>query len=170
MNKRYRAVWCALVIFAFLSLTAHSRAQTQVLADSPDANTLRIELLQRNPRDSGGEFIVLPRSYKRREELTFLLRMTNVGNRPLLMLIGRPIFQMRPELIKDGETLPYREDVKKRIVDSGDQDTVGNEKGTVLKLGESKSLGSVNLKDWYSDLDAGHYSLSIRHRGFGGVW
>jgi len=140
------------------------------LALNPDANTLKIELLQRDLHYAE-EWVALPRSYRKNEKIHISLRMTNIGNVALLMRIGNPYVQNRPELTKDSQPLPYLEKIRKRLEALGDYAEFDYEMGTHLQAGESKNLGGgLDLDDWYGDLEVGHYSLCIRHRDFGAAW
>ncbi|SRR6266404_5355065 len=170
MQIQLRSVVCSLIFVGMVSLLCRSQTQTPVLALNPDANTLKIELLQRDLHYAE-EWVALPRSYRKNEKIHISLRMTNIGNVALLMRIGNPYVQNRPELTKDSQPLPYLEKIRKRLEALGDYAEFDYEMGTHLQAGESKNLGGgLDLDDWYGDLEVGHYSLCIRHRDFGAAW
>jgi hypothetical protein len=170
MQNQSRSAWGALILVGTVGLLCRSQTQPPPLPRNPDANTLKIELLQRDSRNPSGELVARPSFYKRNEQLYFAFQMTNMSNEALLIRSGNPYSQNRPELIKDGQPLPYLETVRQKIERLGDTSFSDHDIGMDLKPGESKNLGGLDLKDWYGDLEAGHYSLSVRHRDFGETW
>ena len=91
--------------------------------------------------------------------------VTNDSDQRIRVIIVDTYYQNRPKLFKDGQLLPYREEVKK-LVRSKDEYPEFVRLGSVVFLQPhtSRDLEELNLSDWYGPLEPGSYRLINRHR------
>lgn len=107
---------------------------------------------------------VFARPYKQGARLRFRLQMTNISIMPVEVPVDDVYAQNRPILYKDGDILPYRQQISDLLEAREKQPLERPGWRAKLEPNESKVLDRIDLYDWYEDLGPGHYQLSVKHR------
>jgi hypothetical protein len=84
---------------------------------------------------------------------------------------GSPYHEFRPELIRDGDIVPYSKTAQERLERTATGLTAGSSIAVRLVPGREQKAGIVDVEEWYETLGPGHYQLSVRKRFTGdGDW
>jgi len=110
------------------------------------------------------------------ESIPLVISMTNMGNQPVYVCESGTIYQDKPQLLRDGQPLPYSS-FRESIIPTAEKDkTCQTEdlpqqvllppKQTVVVDWFNLSQGATSLYEdgWYEPLPAGKYTLTNRRR------
>jgi hypothetical protein len=130
------------------------------LGPSQDVSCLKIEM-----RPSGSKEEAAEKTYRVGSKVYMRVIARNDTDQRVRIIVVDTHYQNRPQLFKEGELVPYREQVKK-LVHAKDNDPEFIRPGSVVFLEpySSKDLEELNLSDWYDSLKPGLYRLINRHR------
>src|ERR1700738_1105470 len=82
-----------------------------------------------------------------------------------------PYYEYRPELSRDGETLPYSKEVQEGVDRAEKEPHQGSSTYATLTQGREYVWATVRMEEWYEPLEVGHYQLTVRKRFVGdGDW
>lgn len=110
------------------------------------------------------------RRFKSGKAVNFDLAITNVLASPVQLSVTDTYEQNRPQLRKDGEEIPYREQALKLIKVRDEAPSTFGERAVWLEPQQTVKE-RIELNSWYDPLDAGNYELAVRHRFvWGGAW
>jgi hypothetical protein len=106
--------------------------------------------------------------YKAGEPVRVQVEMTSLLPESTEIIIGNHFYQNRLRLLKDGQPVPYRGEIPKKLkkVDQGPA-YFGSMRSYELKPSQAIRVGLVSLDDWYDALEPGHYELTLQHRFMG---
>lgn len=111
--------------------------------------------------------------YRKEDGISFQIEATNGSPETLIVGHSTNLFDhYLPELTKNGEVVPYRESTAKRLKrkDPGYHSIISMVSAQ-LDSGETRTIGSINMDDWYPPLEPGVYHLTIKYRPqIGGKW
>ena len=106
-----------------------------------------------------------PAPYYEKAFIDFQLFMTQNSSDSLTIWTARdPYYQCRPELMRDGEIVPYTKEGQERVKIAETQPDNGGGKPLELKPGREYQMFDVNLDHWYGPLQPGRYQLVVRKR------
>lgn len=128
-----------------------------------DPRVIKIELLPRRLR-ANEEPRALAEPYKVGARIHFRIQATNTSLAQVTVPILNSYFQNRPELLRGGQVVPYKEGLDEILKGVEDDPFMGNIYAVKLNPNESKIIGYLFLDDWYKALQPGHYQLSLKHR------
>lgn len=134
----------------------------------PTFITLR---LLASPRDVPRENLTdTPSPYKVKDWISFQLFITQNSTEAITFWSSvDPYYQSRPELMRDGESVPYSKKAQVEIVEP--QLPSGSGAPITLEPGREHPSNYVNLDDWYDPLTPGFYQLRVRKRfAWDGDW
>jgi hypothetical protein len=174
----------ALVLLAMLTggtLTVRSECiqlePTQQSSTSSDqrgqvnGNQIKISIAT-----GGGPYQPAKDTFRVGERVPVVITMTNTGSNPVYVCESGALYQDRPELLKDGQPVPYvslqQSAIKMAEKDKTcDQDNLPqqillrpNEPTVIDWFVVSKGATSFNDVAWYEPLQPGKYTLSDRRR------
>lgn len=110
-------------------------------------------------------------SYKQGDSIRFDLFITHSFTEPIEVVEGDLYSDMRPELFRDGDPIPYLKKVQELAGQREKKPETIRSVPSHLMAGKEYLIGTVDAKDWYGDLPVGHYQLSVRRRFvYGGEW
>ena len=102
------------------------------------------------------------------EKVLLELWMTNRGTDPLGVEMGRPFFQNRPRLARDGRPVLYRTGIPGHLrAEDRHAGMLGSAIPYRLEPGAPKSVYIIDLDEWYEPLELGRYQITLRHRFWG---
>ena len=114
-----------------------------------------------------------PSPYVVGETLHFQSFITQSSNEELLIIGDRsPYYAYRPQLLRDGDPVPYSKHARERIENAEGGSSGFSNAPTRLESGREYRSNDVRLEDWYDlPVKAGHYQLTIKRRFTGdGDW
>lgn len=143
----------------------------QERSESPQSNYVQIALAPEEYRiEDGIPSPKIVRPFRVGKKIRFGLVVTNISSSEIKSTSGHPFGQNRPELVKDGEVITYREDVEKVLEALQDTKTIRLSRRTtrvtniMLEPYETVIAEYMDLSQWYKPLKPGHYQLQLRHR------
>lgn len=141
-----------------------ARRRREVL-DNPTFLTLKIVPVT-SEQSEGAKKGIGP--YKAGSKISFELLATNRLIEPFEVTLTSD--QNRPQLLKNGEPVPYRQKTAKAIEDEEKHGLTSYTSVLSLWLypNKTQSLSVIDLGDWYGSLEPGLYELTIKHRFQGG--
>ncbi|HEY2972352.1 MAG TPA: hypothetical protein VGJ48_07560 [Pyrinomonadaceae bacterium] len=141
---------------------AANKRMTEVLRH-PTLITLRLvsiahEISKEQPTDT-------PAPHKQRDWIDFQLMIGHSFSEPLVIWqMLDPYYDLRPELFKDGDLLPYSKQAQENADRKEKAAAEGSGAPSRLLPGREYEWQRVNLEDWYEPLGPGHYQLTVRRR------
>jgi hypothetical protein len=107
--------------------------------------------------------------FKRGSRIVFGLLMTNTSSVSLRVVVGHPLKQNRPQLFKDGQVIPYRDETNKILIALEDSQISLPRRTTrvvdvLLEPNKPAMPEQIDMAEWYDPLQAGHYQLNLEHR------
>jgi hypothetical protein len=114
-----------------------------------------------------------PSPYIVGEKLHFKSFITQTSNDDLEIVGDRsPYYAFRPQLIRDGDVVPYTKYAQQRLDDAEHGSNGFSKAPMTLHPGREYPSNDVRLEDWYdAPLKPGHYQLTIKKRFTGdGDW
>lgn len=103
-------------------------------------------------------------SYKSGAGIIFDVTVTNTLAEPFAAPVYDVYNQLRPQLLKDGRAVPYREQAARLVKDRDELLTVISRRDVSLRPGPPQPLFAISLDDWYGPLEPGTYQLSAKYR------
>jgi len=135
------------------------------LLKHPKFITLRLASTRRDSPSE--EPSTTPSPYIANQWMNFQLFITQDSAEKLVLTTssGGVYGAYRPELIRDGDMVPYSQEVATSIEKSERETPNGSTRSRALEPRHEYSLGFVALESWYdSPLKPGHYQLTVRKR------
>jgi hypothetical protein len=106
-----------------------------------------------------------PPPYKTEDFIDLRLMITHsFTETPVIRQPLDPYYDVRPELFRDGEPLPYTKKAQENIDCTEKRPDEGSGAEVLLLPGREYQLGWLRLEDWYKPLGPGHYQLTVRRR------
>jgi|GEM_PF-1409272 len=107
-----------------------------------------------------------PSPYTVDQRVHFELFLTqNSAEDIVLQSSGWPYREYRPELIRDGDLVPYTKDAQQQVDKSEKEHFSGSMGVSTLSPAREYLCNYVHIEDWYeSPLKPGHYQLIVRKR------
>src|SRR5574341_359187 len=104
-----------------------------------------------------------PAPYKVKDYVGFELFMTQ-NSLEIIRLLNEmsPYYEYRPELMRDGDVLPYSEQAKQRVERAENKPHSGSVLSVTLRPGEENRWVFIDLDNWYEPLAPGRYKLTVR--------
>jgi hypothetical protein len=97
-------------------------------------------------------------------KMVFGLVKENIASEPLKVNVYFNHMQNRPELIRDGQLVPYLEEVKKLVMTDTEPPDYRRLALVLLHPNKPDTSESINLAEWYGPLQPGHYRLNNKYR------
>jgi len=140
---------------------AANKRMTQVLRH-PTVITLRLVSI---PRDFKEEPTDTPAPYKKGDWIDFQLLISHSFSEPLLIWQELdPYYNLRPELYKDGDLVPYTKETQDNVNRKERELPNGSAAPGRILPGREYEWQRVNLEEWYKSLGPGRYQLTVRRR------
>jgi hypothetical protein len=102
------------------------------------------------------------------KNLRFRLWLTSYGATPVVAWTGDSYYELRPQLMRDAESLPYKREVLS-LTRAKENEPSPFGHAIVFRPGVPYQLNAIDLKDWYDQLGVGHYRLTILYRSHGSL-
>jgi len=134
------------------------------LLKHPSFVTLRLVSMQRDAPNE--EPSTTPSPYTADQRIHFQLFITQNLTESFVVVGSTGAYpQYRPELVRDGDHVHYRTEVRERIAKVDTEPSYGSTWRRTLEPGREYINDAVSLEDWYdSPLKPGHYQLTVRKR------
>ncbi len=168
MNKLLVLLTIAL---CSISQAASDRKDTQSKDDKLREMIEQQRAIEVSISAGGGNFGPVRESFKVGEPITIVVSMINKGSDMASIWIADPYYQNHPKLMKDGQEIPYRDEVVEALKRGGCG--AGRAFGVGLKPNEKQDVDFLIINEgprvthniiWYATLEPGKYELSIRRR------
>ena len=109
--------------------------------------------------------------FKVGEEIPVVVSLTNTGDQPATYCLSTAVFQNRPRLARDGQTVPYLTNLPERS-DKEDAIQICERSAArqfySLQPKQTRVVDWISLSpkgiEWYGALTAGHYEVSLMRR------
>lgn len=124
----------------------------------------------------GGPYRPAKDTFRVGEQIPLVITMTNTGSEPVYVCDSSTVYQDRPQLLRDGEPVPYAS-FRQSMTKAAEQDKTCQKDNLpdqiLLRPNESTEVdwfnlaaGTPSLYDdgWYEALPAGKYTLTERRR------
>lgn len=106
-----------------------------------------------------------PAPYKVKDKIDFLLYVTQNSIEDITIWnYLNPFYEYRPELVADGNVVPYSKFARERAERSESTAPEGSMMQVTLGPGRDVPWASVALDDWYDPLGPGRYQLTVSKR------
>ena len=162
-NSKKRAEWEARTV---AQMSDQSKRQYERLKKPSFA---QLELLPRLLESSESpEAQIKP--YKVGDDIFFRLLITNTSSEKVGFSTADPFYYNRPLLLRDGESVPYRDHVVELLKSREEYPDERSVRGPTLPPHETHTE-IIELKRWYGPLQPGRYLLTVKRRFiWGGEW
>lgn len=128
-----------------------------------------LELLSRLPELSESPED-LSEPYKVGDKIFFRLLITNTSSENVSFSVADPYYYNRPQLLKDGELVPYRAGLAE-VLKSKEKNPDNQSIRTVTLHPHGTDTVIIDMKQWYEPLQPGRYLLIVKRRFiWGGEW
>ena len=157
---------CAQVFGQIPSPTEEELAEVKrkhELLRHPTFATLRLVSAPRDvPREAPTD---TPAAYKVNDYIAFELFMTQNSSDKFTIWTANSCFHCRPELTKDGESVPYNKRMQK-VIESQQPENEFRGSGVPVTYEPGREYGveRIDLSHWYEPLEPGRYQLIVRRR------
>jgi len=153
MTKRFVGL-CGVMIASALTILAQSTSQDQPTGDRliellrhPNFFSLRLSTPKNSEREKPTD---TPAPFYEGDSISFELFMTqNSSSSITVWHEADPFYQYRPELMRDGEILPYTKGGKAGVKTADTQPYSGSGAPHVMEAGREYVLYTINLDRWY---------------------
>ncbi len=185
MRKRYLNL-CAVILASTLSVLAQGTIDKHGVYHPTDeelaANKSLSELLRHptfvtlrlisNSRDRSREKPSdAPSPYTVGDWIGFTVFISQSQVESMFVARIGPYYDYRPELLRDGETIPYSRQAQERLDRAEGEPPSGSMSATQVFSGREERLYNVAMEDWYEPLGVGHYQITVRKRfAYDGDW
>jgi hypothetical protein len=134
------------------------------LLQHPTAISLRLVSQRRDGLKE--EPSTTPSPYTVGQRIHFELFLTQNSSEDIVLPSSAwPYREYRPELLRDGDLVPYTKDAQQQVEKSDKEPASGSMGMSTLKPAREYLSNYVHLEDWYdSPLKPGHYQLIVRKR------
>jgi len=119
----------------------------------------------------GGMFGLVKDKFKVGEGIPVVISMTNTGDEPAKYCISTTVIQNRPQLERDGQTLPYLTNLPQQVDNQAAVERCENSalrRFYELQPRQQKIVDWITLEQrgvvWYQSLLPGHYELVLMRR------
>lgn len=138
------------------------RRRTEMLKN-PDF--LKLEIARANP-DLGAASARLEKFYKQGSKIIIYVAITNTLSEPFVVPRVDEFTQYRPELLKDGKLVSYRERIARLVKEKQEGELLSIVSMTHGRLQPNKTrvIQTIDLSDWYEPLAPGNYQLTMQYR------
>jgi len=153
--------WAALV---FLSLFAVYHANWSVLQEGDPATSAKLPIALLADHSFAFDADRFPDLFKWKAHAP-LVEVDDFSIEDWLLIIGdrSPYYAYRPQLIRDGDPVPYSKHAQERIENAEGGSSGFSNAPTRLESGREYRSNDVRLEDWYDlPVKAGHYQLTIK--------
>ena len=99
------------------------------------------------------------------EKVRVKVKVTNTSDRKLSVPKGNDWY--RPQLIRDGQSVPYRKEAAERIEKGDEPGCCCTVNGFMFPEPRKSGEDTIDLDYWYGSLEAGQYQLSLERIFFG---
>jgi hypothetical protein len=139
-------------------MAERSKRQSERLPD-PSFIKLKIELVSNCQAEGDLKF---SKCYKAHRAIRMNLLMTNTSSESISIAVNQAYYPYHLRLFRDGELVPYRQDV----ADVADKPSAAIYRNILVKLepGKTELVEMIELDNWYSPLEPGHYQLDLKRR------
>ncbi|HKC66386.1 MAG TPA: hypothetical protein VKB86_22275 [Pyrinomonadaceae bacterium] len=135
------------------------RRRTELLKN-PDFLKLTLDPVVPKQSKEGNE----EKPFEVGKKISFTLLLTNTLSEPFIIEAGSSYDNTRPLLIKDGVTVPYHKNATKSVENKRQIINRVNGLSISLQPNKTESIGTIDLKDWYEELEPGRYLLTLQYR------
>lgn len=150
---------------------ANSGQQRELLSTNPEIIQISLAPITSKRSSTDHPRVNTSERFKAGHRVKFHLVMTNTALVEVRILAWDTYVQNRPILHRDGQQLPYRDDIEKLLPATESQTDFLRMDSILLEPNNPKPLEVITLADWYEPLKPGHYNLLVRHRfQLGGKW
>ena len=168
MTKRVVSV-CGVMIASALAILAQSTSQDQPTGERlvellrhPKIFTLRLRTPNHSEREKPTD---TPAPFYEGDVISFQLFITqNSLSSVTVWSEADPYYQYRPELMRDGEILPYIKKGAEGVKRADTEPYNGSGAPHVMEPGREYPLYTIYLNHWYKPLKPGRYHLIVRKR------
>jgi len=119
----------------------------------------------------GGLFGIVKSKFKVGEEIPVVVSMTNTGDEPAKYCLSTTVIQNRPQLERDGQTIPYLTNLPEQVDNQTAVEKCENSgfrRFYELQPKQQKIVDWITLGQrgvlWYEPLPPGHYELILTRR------
>ena len=119
----------------------------------------------------GGIFGPVKNKFKVGEEIPIVISMTNTGDEPAKYCLSTTVVQNRPQLERDGQTIPYLTNLPEQVDNETATERCENSafrRFYELHPKQQRIVDWITLGQrgilWYEPLPPGHYELVLLHR------
>jgi len=124
------------------------------------------------PHDVHEEPSDQPSPYNFGDSIYFQLMISHTFFEPIV--IWQPLnsyYDIRPELLRDGELVPYRKKAQENVEITENQPPSGSGAPRRFLPGREYDFVRINSQEWYAPLKRGHYQFNVRRRFvYDGEW
>ena len=160
----------AVIITIVICLASVERQQNQrsqaeqVVLDTPEVISLKLTPLTRRASASVSQQVTGP--FTPESKIKFALVATNGSLLPLVVRTWDHLDQNRPRLVRDNQEVGYRAGLNELIKKKDEQGATDiiSLVSVTLEPNQEKTLEFIDLGEWYTPLQPGHYVLSTQHR------
>ena len=119
----------------------------------------------------GGPFGAVKERFKVGEEIPVVISMTNTGDEPAKYCLSTTVIQNRPQLVREGHTIPYLTNLPQQVDNETATERCENSAFRQLYVLQPKQQRVVDWITfgqkgvlWYEPLPPGHYELVLLRR------
>lgn len=98
------------------------------------------------------------------DEMSFEVSVTNRLNEPVTITLPETYENFRPQLLKNGEALPYTDRATQVLESRKIMWATTNMMSATLEPSRTRTIGFFNMKAWYEPLKPGSYQLLLKYR------
>ncbi|HXD34048.1 MAG TPA: hypothetical protein VN643_23220 [Pyrinomonadaceae bacterium] len=155
------------VLFLLL-LAAKVVAQEPVPERPPfivkDPSVIHFELIPSDDRGFDKRDDSLNKPYEEGAQIVIGMDAVNTSQEAVRIIVFNQWSQDRPELLRSGDKVEYRKEIRKGVEQSEWQPPDAQAQVVKLEPGKRLRIASFQLHTWYGPLEAGHYQLVVKHR------
>ena len=167
--KRWSLILCTVCVFSVMPVFGQTNKQDEATANRllellrhPTFIRLRVSTPNFPSREKPTD---APAPYQEKSLIDFQLFITQNSTDTLTILDELdPYYEYRPELMQDGEIVPYSKAAQEGVRIADTQPHNGSSKEIVMQPGREYETHYINLDKWYAPLQPGRYQLKIRKR------
>lgn len=133
------------------------------MLNRPDFLILKVEPSDRGTNAEANESL----RYRAGTNISFTLFAKNTLTEPIRLVING--YEDRPKLTRDGDPVPYLKRVQSQLESHESAESMGlytviSSRAFDLQPNVFESISRIDLKEWYGQLEPGHYQLTVQHR------
>jgi len=155
---------------------ASMKATQPLLSTSAQVGQINSNQIKITIATGGGPYRPAKDTFRVGESVPFVITMTNTGNQPVYVCESGTLYQDRPQLLKDGEPVPYASFRQSMLLATERDQTCKKDnlpQQILLRPNEPTVVDWSNLAEganslyhdgWYEQLPAGKYTLTNQRR------